>query len=90
MSGYGGMLSILLNTALVSPITFVDHLKLFSLAPSLGGVESLVCQPSLTSHHDLSPEMRAEKGIFDNLIRLSIGLEDPSDLELDLLQALGS
>ncbi|MGB4811347.1 MAG: PLP-dependent aspartate aminotransferase family protein [Methylophilaceae bacterium] len=90
MSGFGGMLSILLKGNTTTAIKMVDALKLFSLAPSLGGVESLVSQPSLTSHRDLSPELRAELGIKDNLVRISIGLEDPEDLENDLMQALSS
>ena len=87
MSGFGGMLSVLLKGNTDTAIKMVDALKLFSLAPSLGGVESLVSQPSLTSHRDLSPELRAEQGIKDNLVRISIGLEDPEDLENDLIQA---
>jgi cystathionine beta-lyase/cystathionine gamma-synthase len=66
----------------------VDGLQLFTLAASLGGVESLVSQPTLTSHRDLSPAMRQSRGITDNLIRLSIGLETAEDLELDLIQSL--
>ncbi|MGB4813119.1 MAG: aminotransferase class I/II-fold pyridoxal phosphate-dependent enzyme [Methylophilaceae bacterium] len=88
MTGFGGMVSILLKNNVVSPVKFVDSLALFLLAPSLGGCESLVCQPTITSHRDLSAEMKKESGITDNLIRISIGLEDPSDLEADLLQAL--
>ncbi len=88
MTGFGGMVSILLKQNIVSPVKFVDGLTLFLLAPSLGGAESLVSQPTMTSHRDLSPEMRSESGITDNLVRLSIGLEDPSDLEMDLFQAL--
>lgn len=90
MRGFGGMLSIVLKARSRPPASFVDALNLFSLAASLGGIESLVCQPTLTSHRDLSPEMRASKGITDNLVRISIGLEDPEDLEGDLFQALES
>jgi cystathionine gamma-synthase len=88
MSGFGGMLSITIRGGAVAAIRVIDALKLFAIAPSLGGSESLVSQPSLTSHRDLSAALRAEQGIGDNLIRLSIGLEDPNDLENDLLQAL--
>ena len=88
MSGFGGMLSIEVKGDASAAIKMVDGLKLFSIAPSLGGVESLVSQPSLTSHRDLSETLRTEKGISSNLIRLSIGLEEPEDIENDLLQAL--
>jgi cystathionine gamma-synthase len=88
MSGFGGMLSITVQGGAAAAVKMVDSLLLFAIAPSLGGVESLVSQPSLTSHRDLSAELRTERGITDNLIRLSIGLEDPDDIEKDLLQAL--
>ncbi|HEX5539242.1 MAG TPA: PLP-dependent aspartate aminotransferase family protein [Methylophilaceae bacterium] len=90
MKGFGGMLSIAVRGGAAAAIKVVDALRLFSIAPSLGGVESLVSQPCLTSHRDLSEAMRAERGIGDNLIRLSIGIEDADDLELDLLQALAT
>jgi len=88
MSGFGGMLSITVRGGANAAVKMVDALALFAIAPSLGGVESLVSQPALTSHHDLSAALRAERGISDNLIRLSIGLENPDDIEHDLLQAL--
>lgn len=88
MSGFGGMLSITVRGGANAAVKMVDALALFAIAPSLGGVESLVSQPALTSHHDLSATLRAERGISDNLIRLSIGLESPDDIEHDLLQAL--
>ncbi|OGV76953.1 MAG: hypothetical protein A3I83_03270 [Methylotenera sp. RIFCSPLOWO2_02_FULL_45_14] len=88
MSGFGGMLSITIRGGAGAAVKMVDALKLFAIAPSLGGVESLVSQPSLTSHRDLTATLRAERGISDNLIRLSIGLEDPDDIGNDLLQAL--
>lgn len=90
MHGFGGMLSIAVHGGAAAAINVVDALRLFSIAPSLGGVESLVSQPCLTSHRDLTPAMRAERGIGDNLIRLSIGIEDAVDLEHDLLQALAA
>ena len=90
MLGFGGMLSIAVRGGADSAVRVVDALRLFSIAPSLGGVESLVSQPCLTSHRDLSTAMRAERGIGDNLVRLSIGLEDPDDIERDLLQALAA
>jgi len=87
MSGFGGMLSVALKAG-VDAAAFVDGLQIFSLAVSLGGIESLVCQPGRTSHRGLSPALKAEKGITDQLIRVSIGLEDAEDLEQDLVQAL--
>jgi len=88
MSGFGGMLSIKVRGGGSTAIKVIDKLTLFTIAPSLGGVESLVSQPSLTSHRDLTDTLRAKRGISDNLIRLSIGLEDPDDIENDLLKAL--
>ena len=88
MSGFGGMLSILIDGDTYAAVKMVDALRLFAIAPSLGGVESLVSQPSLTSHRDLTATLRAKRGISDSLVRLSIGLEDPDDIENDLLQAL--
>jgi cystathionine beta-lyase/cystathionine gamma-synthase len=89
MSGYGGMLSIEVRGGAEAATTVADRLQLFALAPSLGGVESLVTQPCTTTHHWLTPEERARRGISDGLLRLSIGLEDPADLIADLEQALG-
>ena len=68
--------------------TFVEHLQLFSLAESLGGVESLVCHPPSMTHAPVSAEALAEAGISQNLIRLSIGLEGTEDLVADVLDAL--
>lgn len=88
MSGFGGMISFTVKGDVGAAVRVVDGLQLFTLAPSLGGVESLVSQPTLTSHRDLTSEMRQSRGITDNLIRLSVGLETPEDLEDDLIQAL--
>lgn len=90
MQGFGGMLSIEVQGGAKAAAQVADHLQLFLLAPSLGGVESLVTQPCNTSHHDLSAEARAQRGISDGLLRLSVGLEDSEDLIADLEQALGS
>jgi cystathionine gamma-synthase len=65
-----------------------DRLRLFALAPSLGGAESLVTQPCTTTHHGLTGAERARRGISDAMLRLSIGLEDADDLIADLMQAL--
>jgi cystathionine beta-lyase/cystathionine gamma-synthase len=88
MSGFGGMLSIEVKGDGEAATRVADRLKLFALAPSLGGVESLVTQPCTTTHHGLSPEERTRRGIADSLLRLSIGLEDAADLIADLNQAL--
>lgn len=88
MSGFGGMLSFEVKGDGETATRVADRLKLFALAPSLGGVESLVTQPCTTTHHGLSPEERARRGIADSLLRLSIGLEDADDLIADLHQAL--
>ncbi len=66
----------------------VDRLQLFTIAASLGGVESLTTQPVTTTHHGLTPEERSRRGISDAMIRLSVGLEDFRDLIADLDQAL--
>jgi cystathionine beta-lyase/cystathionine gamma-synthase len=65
------------------------RLKLFAHAPSLGGVESLVSEPRITSHKHLAPEDRAAQGIPDGFVRVSCGIEDAADLIVDLDQALG-
>lgn len=89
MTGYGGMLTLEIAGNAADAASVVDHLKLISLAPSLGGVESLITQPCTTSHRDLTPEQRQQCGISDAMLRLSVGLEDPGDLITDLEQALG-
>lgn len=89
MSGFGGMVSFEYKGGASQTMGMVERLRIFSLAPSLGGVESLVTQPHTTSHHDISVEERAGRGITDSLVRLSIGIESESDLINDLKQALG-
>ena len=89
MKGFGGMLTIEIRGGGVAATRVADKLKLFALAPSLGGVESLVTQPCTTTHHGLTPEERARRGISDAMLRLSVGLEDADDLIADLKQALG-
>ncbi|MGE3727044.1 MAG: PLP-dependent aspartate aminotransferase family protein [Candidatus Sericytochromatia bacterium] len=88
MSGFGGMLSLILEGNAESTSQVADRLQLFALAPSLGGVESLVTQPVTTTHHGLGPEERQQRGISDALLRLSVGLENAEDLLADLQQAL--
>lgn len=88
MRGYGGMISFVVDGNGGDAAKVVDRLKLFTIAVSLGGVESLVTQPVTTSHHDMAPEERERRGIVDSMIRLSCGLEDAEDLIADLQQAL--
>lgn len=88
MSGFGGMLTIEVRGNGDDATRVADRLKLFALAPSLGGVESLVTQPCTTTHHGLTPEERTRRGISDAMLRLSVGLEDTADLIADLHQAL--
>lgn len=88
MKGYGGMLSFVVKGGAKGAAAVVDRLRLFSIAPSLGGTESLATQPVTTTHHGMAPEERARRGIEDGMIRLSCGLEDPRDLVEDLKRAL--
>lgn len=88
MTGFGGMLSIEVAGGRDAAANVADNLKVFLLATSLGGVESLVSQPSATSHYGLSQEEREKRGIGEGMLRLSVGLEDAEDLIADLQQAL--
>jgi cystathionine gamma-synthase len=88
-AGFGAMLSFELRDASAAAVRrFLRALRWFTLAESLGGVESLVSQPATMSHAALSPELRGRLGIHDGLIRLSVGIEDEGDLLEDLRQAL--
>ncbi|MHB8255268.1 MAG: trans-sulfuration enzyme family protein [Acidiferrobacter sp.] len=89
MQGFGGMVTLDIRGNAADATRMVDRLQLFKIAPSLGGVESLVTQPITTTHHGIAPSERARRGITDTMIRLSVGLEDPKDLIADLMQALG-
>lgn len=88
--GYGGMLSFELDADYEAARRFVGSTRLFQLAVSLGAAESLIEQPASMSHASYDPAARKEFGIPDGLIRLSVGLEDPEDLEADLAQALSA
>ncbi len=88
MSDFGAMMSVELGGDFKAAARFVDHLKLFQLAASLGGVESLVSVPVASSHFSLTPAERAEAGVTEGMVRLSIGVEDSADLIADLDQAL--
>jgi len=87
MKGFGGVLSFELKGDLNRTMRFVDNLKLALIAPSLGGAETLVSQPSAASHYFVNPEERRKAGISDSLIRLSLGIEDAQDIISDLAQA---
>jgi cystathionine gamma-lyase len=88
MQGYGGMISMHLATDLGGVRRFLERLRIFALAESLGGVESLAEHPAIMTHASLPSQIRAALGIDDGLVRLSVGVEDLADLESDLRQAL--
>ena len=87
-SGFGGMLSFEIHGGKAAVRAFVDSLQFFSLAESLGGVESLVCHPQTMTHAPVCNEALKEAGIRESLIRLSVGLESTEDLVADVLRAL--
>lgn len=87
MQGFGGLVSIELASKQAAAV-FLDGLKLFTQAVSLGDVESLATHPASTTHQLLPPEIRELHGVTDTLVRLSVGIEDPQDLIADLEQAL--
>jgi cystathionine gamma-lyase len=84
----GGMVTIFIKGGIAESRRFLENLHLFALAESLGGVESLVDHPAIMTHASVPPETRAKIGISDNLVRLSVGIEDCDDLMNDLDQAL--
>jgi cystathionine gamma-lyase len=88
MRGFGGMVSFELKGGLEAARRVVSSTRLFSLAESLGGVESLIEAPALMTHASIPRELRLERGLADGLVRLSVGIEDPADLTGDLEQAL--
>jgi len=90
MSGFGGMVTIALKGGLPTTSKLLNSLKLFVIADSLGGVESLVASPARMTFGPLSQEERDRRACTDDLVRLSIGLENAEDLEQDLLQALAT
>jgi cystathionine beta-lyase/cystathionine gamma-synthase len=89
VGGFGGMVSFEVEGGVDSAREVARKTRLFTLAESLGGVESLIELPALMTHASLPPERREEIGIDDGLIRLSVGIEEPEDLIADLEQALG-
>jgi len=88
MNGGSGMVTIELAGTAEEALAFCQRLRLFTLAESLGGVESLICHPASMTHAAVPPEVRRAVGISDGLLRLSVGIEDADDLRRDLDQAL--
>ena len=88
MSGFGGMVTMVLNGGLAAARTFLKSLRIFICAESLGGVESLIEHPAIMTHASIPPEARRKLGIEDGFIRLSVGIENSQDLVDDLTQAL--
>jgi cystathionine gamma-lyase len=87
MSGFGGMITFFIKGGLKESNSFLKKVKIFTLAESLGGVESLIEHPAIMTHASIPKKVREELGIQDNLIRLSVGIEDCEDLINDLSQA---
>jgi cystathionine beta-lyase/cystathionine gamma-synthase len=90
MSGFGGMVSFTLKGPVQRAIDFANRMQYFSLAESLGGVESLICHPARMTHGSIPKEDREKRGVTDGLLRLSVGIEDIDDLIDDLRSALES
>ena len=88
MRGAGGMVTAVLSGGLAEARRFLERVEIFALAESLGGVESLIEHPAIMTHASIPAEKRAELGISDGLVRLSVGVEDREDLVADLAQAL--
>jgi cystathionine gamma-lyase len=88
--GFGGMISLDLKTDLAGARRFLEAVRIFSLAESLGGVESLIEHPAIMTHATIPAATRAKLGIGDALVRLSVGVEDLGDLRADLAQALAT
>lgn len=89
MRGFGGMLTIYLKGGVAESKKMLETVKIFALAESLGGVESLIEHPGIMTHASVPADQRAKLGIADNLVRLSVGIEDVGDLIADLDRAIG-
>ena len=88
MTGFGGMITFFIKGGLEDARRFLERVRIFTLAESLGGVESLIEHPAIMTHASIPAETRKQLGIHDNLIRISVGIEDLQDLQRDLEQAL--
>lgn len=84
MKGFSGMITFFIKGGIDESRRFLENVKLFALAESLGGVESLVDHPAIMTHASIPKAVREGLGIYDNLIRLSVGIEDSTDLINDL------
>ena len=89
MRAFGAMISVEVSGTSEDARRFLERCRLFTLAESLGGVESLISLPALMTHASVPPEARAALGISDRLVRISVGIEDTDDLIADLETALG-
>lgn len=89
MHGFGGIVSMYVKGGLAETRAMMERCRLFALAESLGGVESLINHPAIMTHASVPPENRARLGIHDNLVRLSVGIEHVEDLRAELADALG-
>ncbi|KFZ31127.1 cystathionine beta-lyase [Pseudidiomarina salinarum] len=90
MTGFGGMISILLKGDINKARRFLEEVEIFALAESLGGVESLIEHPAIMTHASIPKENREKLGILDNFVRISVGIEDLDDLIADLDRALNA
>lgn len=90
MSGFGGMITLALKGGIEESRKFLENVKIFALAESLGGVESLIEHPAIMTHASVPADIRKQLGIDDSLVRLSVGIEDAVDLVEDLKNALES
>lgn len=89
IGGYGGMITAYFKDGLEPARRFLERVKLFSLAESLGGVESLIEHPAIMTHASVEPHLREQIGLSDGLVRFSVGIEDVEDLLADIQEALG-
>ena len=90
MSGFGGMITVFLKGGLPEAKRFLESIEIFTLAESLGGVESLIEHPAIMTHASVPAESRAKLGIHDNLVRISVGIEETADLQQALADALAA
>lgn len=90
MSGFGSLVTVELRGGKAAAFKFLDSLTLIDISNNLGDAKSLVCHPATTTHSRLTPEERADIGVTEGVVRLSIGLEDPADLIEDIEQALAA
>ncbi|MEO7176985.1 MAG: PLP-dependent transferase, partial [Saprospiraceae bacterium] len=87
-SGFGGMLSFELAGGMQAGLDFMNKVKLCTLAPTLGDVDTLVLHPASSSHLNVAPEIRLKNGITDGLVRISVGIEELEDIQNDLEEAI--